>query len=51
MNVHTFQDAVKSKRASLANDLENDLEDEEVVKVHHKEVEGEEEEGTEKVTT
>eukprot|EP00981_Chlorochromonas_danica_P003752 scaffold691_cov181-Ochromonas_danica.AAC.5 len=48
MNVHTFQDAVKSKRSSLANDLENDLEDEEIVKAHHKEVEGEEEEGTEK---
>jgi hypothetical protein len=50
MNIQTFQDAVKSRKATLAHDLDHDLDEEEDVKALQRDVEGEEEEGAEKVT-
>jgi hypothetical protein len=50
MNRHTFKDVVKSKRSSLANDLDDDDDDgEAVVAPMKRAVEGEEEEGEQKV--
>ncbi len=50
MNVHTFGDVVSSKRGSLANDLEEyDEDDEREVRRAQGDVEGEEEDGDEKV--
>jgi hypothetical protein len=48
MNLHTFKDAVNSKRSSLANDLD-DEDDEGEVNVFRKQVEGEEEDNDLKV--
>ncbi|KAJ1434502.1 hypothetical protein B484DRAFT_446561 [Ochromonadaceae sp. CCMP2298] len=47
MNRHTFKDVAKSKRSSLANDLDED-EEEVVVGALRKEVEGEEDDGVDK---
>ena len=51
MNVHTFKDV--AKRSSLANELEadDDDDDERVAAPMKQAVEGEEEEGAEKVST
>jgi hypothetical protein len=50
MNRHTFQDAVKSRREALANEVdEDDDDDEAVVGRENISVDGEEEEGQEKV--
>lgn len=49
MNVHTFKDVVKSKRSSLANDLDDD-DDEEVAAPLKRDVDGEEDEGADKVS-
>lgn len=51
MNVHTFKDVVKSKRSSLANELEDDDDDDNdrVAAPMKRQVEGEEEEGEDKV--
>ena len=50
MNRFTFQDAVKSKKASLANDLDGDDEDVEgEISAFRGAVEGEEEDGDVKV--
>jgi hypothetical protein len=53
MNIHTFQDAVRSKRSSLAHDLDHDDDDDNEgnIRILQKEVEGEEEEGIDKVDT
>lgn len=48
MNVHTFKDVVKSKRSSLANDLDDDGDDDDAALMEGK-VDGEEEEGDDKV--
>ncbi len=48
MNIHTFKDVATSKRSSLANDLDDDDDDNEVAPLR-REVEGEEENGTELV--
>lgn len=47
MNIHTFKDAVTSKRSALSHDLDEDDDDEEVG-VSRREVDGEEEGGKEK---
>jgi hypothetical protein len=50
MNRHTFQDAVTSRREALANEVDEDDEDDEVVVGRENiSVDGEEEEGQEKV--
>ena len=50
MNLHTFKDVVKSKRSSLANELEDDEDDHErAVAPLKRAVEGEEDEGADKV--
>lgn len=50
MNIHTFSDAVRSKRTSLAHDLDvDDDEDDVQQKRMERPVEGEEEESAEKV--
>jgi hypothetical protein len=53
MNVHTFKDVVKSKRSSLANELDDgdDDDNERAVAPMRRMVEGEEDEGDDKVTT
>lgn len=50
MNIHTFKDAVTSKRRALADEVDGDDDDEEqdVVPLRRA-VEGEEDEGAEKV--
>ena len=51
MNLHTFKDAVKSKRSSLANELDDgDEDDDKVAAPLKRQVEGEEDEGEEKVS-
>lgn len=52
MNVHTFKDVVKSKRSSLANELDDgdDDDNERAVAPMRRMVEGEEDEGDDKVT-
>jgi hypothetical protein len=50
MNVHTFKDAVSSKRQALANELADEDDDEadnDIPRIEN--VEGEEEDGNEKV--
>ena len=51
MNIHTFKDAVTSKRTALADEVDQDDEDddERVVAPMRRVVEGEEDEGKEKV--
>jgi hypothetical protein len=51
MNVHTFKDVVKSKRSSLANELDDgdDDDNERAVAPMRRAVEGEEDEGDERV--
>jgi hypothetical protein len=49
MNLHTFRDALNSRKASLANDLDDDEEEAEVGTMRGP-VEGEEDDGAEKVT-
>lgn len=49
MNIHTFSDAVSSRRGALADEVEDDDDDEGEVRVSKKVVDGEEEEGAEKV--
>ncbi len=50
MNIHTFKDVATSKRASLANEIDEDDEEEEVAPLQRA-VEGEEEDSSEKVST
>ncbi len=49
MNVHTFRDAVTSRRTALADEIEDDDDDEGEVRVSKRNVEGEEEDGVDKV--
>jgi len=49
MNLHTFKDAIKSKRSSLANDIIDDDDDDAPIVLLKREVEGEEDEGHEQV--
>ena len=48
MNVHTFRDAVTSRRTALANEIEDDEEEDREVGAMRREVEGEEADGAEK---
>lgn len=51
MNIHTFRDAVTSKRRALADEVDGeDDDDEQEVAPLRKALEGEEEEGAEKVS-
>ena len=50
MNRHTFQDAVGAKRAALSNELEEDDDEDNEIKVLKRQVEGEEEASDEKVS-
>jgi hypothetical protein len=49
MNLHTFKDAIKSKRSSLANEIIDDDDDDAPIVLLKREVEGEEDEGNEQV--
>jgi hypothetical protein len=49
MNISTFRDAVQSRKASLANDLDVDDDDDREIAPLRREVDGEEDEGKEKV--
>ena len=48
MNLHTFKDAVTSRRQALVNDIDDDDDDNEVGKLRD-EIEGEEADGFDKV--
>ncbi len=50
MNIHTFKDAVTSKRTALADEVEDDEDDDREVAPMRRVVEGEEEESKEKVS-
>lgn len=50
MNIHTFKDAVTSKRRALADEVDEDDEEEVDAAPMRRAVEGEEDEGTEKVS-
>ena len=50
MNIHTFKDAITSKRDALANELDEDDDNDDVpVSTYKEEVDGEEDDGKEKV--
>ena len=50
MNIHTFKDAVTSKRQALANEVEEDEDDEDVGRFGE-DLDGEEDDGEDKVRT
>jgi hypothetical protein len=50
MNLHTFKDVVTSKRDALANDVEEDDDEDEITRGNADSVDGEEDEGADKVS-
>jgi hypothetical protein len=49
MNINTFRDAVQSRKGALVNEVQDDDDDEREVAMMRRPVEGEEEDGKEKV--